>query len=200
MMYEVELRALVDNFEGIKKKLEDLGDKIFENQREVTIFFFNPNKDDFDLRLKLTKDKNIISFKEGISKKARKEIESEVSNPKAIYDLLLESGFKIKMIVGRVKHVYQYKNFNILLNKVLNWGDAVEVETEIKSEEEAEEAEKEIKDFIQKKLGLKNLLSKERMLEMNEEYNNKYDFNSINLDLLIDYVNGKIRLNFDNLE
>jgi len=187
-MYEVELRALVQDFESVKNKLRGITRLVSEDQREVTIFFINPHKEGFDLRLRLQKDKTILSFKEGLSKTARKEIETSIENPKTAYELLIESGFKIRMIVARIKHNYKHEKFNILLNRVLHWGNAVEVEATIENEEHAEQTEKEIAEFIINTLEIPKILPKEKMLEMNNEYNNKIDFEAISIQDLIDYV------------
>ena len=187
-MYEVELRALVQDHESIKNKLREIAQPINENQKEVTIFFINPHKEGFDLRLRLQKNKTILSFKEGLSKTARKELETTIENPKTTYHLLLESGFKIRMIVARIKHNYKHEKFDILLNKVLHWGDAVEVERTIENKEHAEQTEKEIAEFIINTLKIPELLPKEKMLEMNNKYNNEINFDAISIQDLIDYV------------
>jgi predicted adenylyl cyclase CyaB len=190
-MYEIELRSIVDDFASIKSKLDDFAEPIQLEEREITVFFTNPNNDKFDLRLKMTKNKNLLSFKEGLDKTARKEIESDVSNPHSIYSLLLQSGFNIKIIIARVKYRYKYDKFEILLNKVLNWGTAVEVETMVEDEANAEEIKKEIKEFIHTKLGLPNLLSNEELLSRNEKYKQSIKFEDIPFSRLTKYINNE---------
>jgi len=189
-MYEIELRALIKNFEEFKNKLDNIAKVISKDEREVTIYFINEAKEGFDLRLRLKKDTYIISYKESLSKSARKEIESEISNPKAIYDLLIESGFKIRMIVARINYKYIKDNFEILLNRVVDWGDALEVETMIYDKEKVNEAEESIKQFMYGELGITELFTKEQMKKINDIYcsNNKLN---ITVEELIDYVNGK---------
>jgi len=193
-MYEIELRALVDNFDLIKSKLDKF-EKKEADKREATIFFINPHKDDFELRLRLEKGRSYLSFKEGHHKSARKEIELDISNPEAMYRLLLASGFTIKMIVARVKYTYCHKDFEILLNCVINWGDAVEVEKIVENEKDSENVEAEIENFIKEELGLK-LLAKEKLKEMNKEYCEKIDFEKISVLDLLDYVQEKRDINF----
>lgn len=190
-MYEIELRSIVDDFASIKSKLDDFAEPIQLGEREITIFFNNPTNTKFDLRLKMTRNKNILSFKEDLDKTARKEIESEVSNAESIFDLLLQSGFNIKMIVARVKYTYKCDKFEILLNKILNWGDAVEVETLVEDENNAEEIKNEVKEFIHNKLGLPKLLSNEELLSRNEIYKKSIKFEDIPFNRLLKYVNNE---------
>ena len=195
-MYEVELRALVDNFEIIKKKLDESSKRYKNGEKEVTIFFYNPCENHFDLRLRLQKGKTFLSFKESLFKTARKEIESDISDAKAIYEILISSGFKIKMIVARIKYSYIFDKFDILLNRVLNWGDAVEVECTLENETYAEKTQQEIKYFMTSFLGLNKLLAKEEMLKMNEEYINKFNFYKMCIEDLLNYVNDLNEIEF----
>ncbi len=190
-MYEIELRALVDDFDAIKNRLDNFAKPVKFNERETTIFFFNPHQNDFDLRLRLRKDRYFLSFKEGLHKTARKEIESDVSNPHAIYDLLKSAGFKIKLIVARINYAYQYGKFGILLNKITDWGNAIEVEIAAGEDGNSGQIESEIEEFMKSKLGLANLLSKERLNELNDEYMKKINFDIVKIADLLDYVNGK---------
>lgn len=196
-MYEIELRALVDGFDKTREKLDNIAEPVKLNQKEATIFFYNPSQNDFELRLRLRKNKYILSFKEALSKKARKEIESEVSNPEAVYDLLLKSGFKISMIVARVKFNYIYNEFEILLNRIIDWGDAIEVETKSDSDDNVEQIRESIREFMKSKLGIHKFLTRGNLKLMNNEYRSKIDFSSIKLQELIDYVSeAKDDINF----
>lgn len=190
-MYEIELRALVDDFDAVKNRLDKFTKPVSIGEREVTIFFFNPHQNDFDLRLRLRKDRYFLSFKEGSHKTARKEIESDVSNPHAVYDLLKSAGFKIKLVVARINYAYQYGKFEILLNKITDWGNAIEVEKIIDEDTNSAQIESEIREFMESKIGLAKLLSKERLNELNEEYMKKIDFDEIKMDDLLDYANGR---------
>lgn len=190
-MYEIELRALVDDFEAVKNRLDKFAKPVRLGEREATIFFFNPHQKDFDLRLRMRKNKCFLSFKEGSHKAARKEIESDVSNPAGMYEMLKTAGFKIKLIVARINYAYQYGKFGILLNKITDWGNAIEVETVVDEDSNSGQIESEIKEFMESRLGLANLLSKERLDELNEEYRKKIDFDKIKMDDLLDYVNGR---------
>ena len=96
------------------------------------------------------------------------------------------------MIVARIKYNYQNKNLNILLNRVINWGDAVEVEAEVEEDTESEKIKGEIEQFITQNLGLKSLLSKEKLKEMNEEYIRRLDFSKIKIKDIISYVKGDL--------
>ncbi|MFH1591867.1 MAG: hypothetical protein ABIB47_00675 [Candidatus Woesearchaeota archaeon] len=190
-MYEVEIRALVKDFDDVKKKLDGFATPTSPSAREVTIFFFNPYNDNYDIRLILRKNKFILGYKEKLSKKARKEIESDISNPDAIYDLLTHSGFEIRMIVARVKYLYQYENYKILLNRIIDWGDAIEVEILIEEEKDVDIIEKNIKNFMLSKLEISELLENHTLQSMNGDYCKKINFNNILLKDLLDYVYGK---------
>lgn len=189
-MYEVELRALVNDFEGMKARLASLAKPSRLDEREVTVFFSNPQNDAFDLRLRLRKHKYLLNFKEGLAKTARKEIESGISDPHAIYELLLLTGFKIRMIIARVKNTYVLGKFEILLNSIIDWGDAIEVETMINDQRLAEPTRSEIEKFMHDNLGITQLLSKDDLTAMNNRYGARIDFTKIPFDSLLDYVNG----------
>ncbi len=190
-MYEIELRALVDDFEAVKNKLDSFAKPIKSNEKEATIFFFNPHQKDFDLRLRLRKERCFLSFKEGSHKAARMEIESDISNPAGMYKMLKMAGFKIKLIVARINYAYKYGKFEILLNKIADWGNAIEVEIAADEDGNSGQIESEIKEFMKSKLGLADLLSKEKLDELNEDYRKKIDFNKIKIVDLLDYVNGR---------
>ncbi len=190
-MYEIELRALVDDFDAVKSRLDSLARPVRIGEKEATVFFFNPHQKDFDLRLRMRKNRCFLSFKEGLHKTARKEVESDVSNPHAVYDMLKRAGFKIKFIIARINYAYQYDKFEILLNKITDWGNAIEVETAIDEDNNSGQIESEIKEFMESKLELSNLLSKEKLNELNEEYMKKIDFEAVMIGDLLDYVNGK---------
>ncbi len=190
-MYEVESRALVNSFDKMREKLDSFAKKKESDVREVTVFLFNPHKDDFELRLRLQKERAFLNFKESLNKIGRKEIESNVSDPVAIYDLLLHSGFKVKQIIARTKYTYLHDKFEILLNRIVDWGDAMEVETIVNNETQAEQASADIKEFMNSILGVPELLSKERLKELNAQYQNKVDFEKIHMQDLLDYVNEK---------
>lgn len=190
-MYEIELRALVDDFNAIKSRLDSFARQVRIGEKEATVFFFNPHQKDFDLRLRMRKNRCFLSFKEGLHKTARKEVESDISSPHAIYDMLKRAGFKIKFIIARINYAYQYGKFEILLNKITDWGNAIEVETVVDEDNNSGQIESEIKEFMKSKIGLTDLLSKERLNELNEEYMKKIDFEAVRIGDLLDYVNGK---------
>lgn len=189
-MYEIELRTLIDDFGGIKKKLDNLAKPVELGEREVTVFFCNPHQRDFDLRLKINKNRYFLSFKEGSHKTARKEYESDISNPHAVYDLLLKSGFRIKLIVPRVKYTYEYEKFEILLNKIIGLGVGVEVETTVEERGKVDKIKGEIRDFMNSKLGLTRLIDTKEMERMNRKYGKKMNFENVSVKDMLDYVEG----------
>ncbi len=193
-MYEVEVRTLVKDFDSFKGKLDSSFEPVKLNQREVTIFFFNPNKDNFDLRLKLRKNRKFLSFKETLPDSAKKEIESDITNPEGIYNLLLKSGFEIKMIIPRVKYTYKHGKFEILLNKIVHDLPVlplIEVETTVEDKRDADKAENEIRDFMENELGLKNLLNDGKLKKINDSYMKQMEFDSFSIESLLDFVHEK---------
>jgi len=192
-MYEVELRTLLEDFDSAKEKLDFFAKPVRLNEREVTIFFHNPQKDDFDLRLKLRKNRNFLSFKELSPGNTKKEFESDVSDPGAVYEMLLKSGFKIRMIIPRVKYTYKHGKFEILLNRIIHNIPVlplIEVETVIDEKGDTKKIEQEIRDFMKNKLNLKNLLDDEKLGEINQE-GREMNFDSVSMGDLLDFVSHK---------
>ncbi|KKQ94783.1 MAG: hypothetical protein UT66_C0028G0013 [candidate division CPR2 bacterium GW2011_GWC1_39_9] len=191
-MYEIELRALINDFAAIKKKLDSFASLVKDGEREATIFLSNPHKKDFDLRLKFKKDKYFLSFKSDPSKNVRKEIESDISDPEAIYEMLINSGFETQLIVARINYLYNYGGYDILLNEIIDWGNAIEVEKMVDGKEDTEKVEKEMKEFMNRQLDIKELLNREELVRLNGIYKNKADFDKIKADDLIAFVSGEI--------
>ncbi|MBW3003217.1 CYTH domain-containing protein [Candidatus Woesearchaeota archaeon] len=189
-MYEVELRGLVDDFNNVKERIESFAKPLALGQREATFFFHNPEKDDFHIRLRIRKDECVLSFKEQADLEVRKEVETKVSNPEAVYDLLKLSGFKIKYIFARVTYKYIHDKFEIMLNRVLDWGDAVEVETMVEDDGKVDTIKHEIKEIIEGKLGLP-LLSHDDMKKRIDEFTAKVDLDTIKVEDLVKYVEGR---------
>lgn len=196
-MYEVELRSLIKDIKEMQKKIKSFSKTLSENEREVNIFFINPLKKDFDIKIRLRKNKYFLMYKGSSKNKARIEFESQISDPCAVFNILVESGFQIELAVARIKYTYKYENYEIMLNEVINWGDAVEAEIIIDDNKLAEAAENNVKKFMKSKLGITNLLSNSELEILNKIYQKKLLLNKIKMNELMDYVNNKTdKLNF----
>lgn len=196
-MYEVELRSLIKDIKEMQKKIKSFSKTLSENEREVNIFFINPLKKDFDIKIRLRKNKYFLMYKGSSKNKARIEFESQISDPCAVFNILVESGFQIELAVARIKYTYKYENYEIMLNEVINWGDAVEAEIIIDDNKLAEAAENNVKKFMKSKLVITNLLSNSELEILNKIYQKKLLLNKIKMNELMDYVNNKTdKLNF----
>lgn len=154
-MIEVEVKAQVDDFEGLKKKLNLLGAKRIEIQRQEDTYFNAPHRDfaktDEALRLRQTNTKNnskiYMTYKgskmDDLSK-TRVEIEVAVDDYLKMYSILENLNFKALPHVIKEREIYQLKEYIISLDTVHNLGKFMEIEKNIGEEESYKEVRDEI--------------------------------------------------------
>jgi len=132
---EIEVKAKVKDFKKIKRQLKKLGAKKIKSQNQVDNYYlpfgcrFNKkgrrllrtryNKKTKKMRLEAHRYQDNLSGY---------EFETEISDKKMMENILKELKFKKVVTVEKNRQTYKYKNINIVLDKVKNLGNFVEVE------------------------------------------------------------------------
>lgn len=163
---EVELRSLVSDIEEIKKNLEKKGIK---NLRKVYLYDIyycakNINKlkevemnniGSYSLRLRKMKEgdkrEKIYLNTKTITKKgdhnAWEEHETQVSNFNEMQEILKMIGFKYFFKLEKNRFYYKYKDLNIFLDEINDFGACIEVE-KIVAKGNEDNAKLNIKNFL----------------------------------------------------
>ena len=124
-MIEVEVKAKIDSFEEMEKRLENLGALKSKKEFQEDIYFASPIVDfaqtDEALRIRTTNNNIFITYKgPKLNKdaKTRKEVEMSIESAGKAKDIFEEIGFKEVRTVRKNRQYYTYENFEISLDDV----------------------------------------------------------------------------------
>ncbi len=177
-MIEVEVKAHVNDFEDVKKKLNEIGAEKIKIEHQKDTYFNNPPYRDFEksdeaLRIRNTtinngKSQIILTYKgpklDDVSK-TRKEIEVSVEDSENTGLILENLGFKPAANVEKDRTTYLFNEFIVSLDKVHKVGNFVEIEKEMAEDEDFKEALENIFK-IYKKLGIEEGFERRSYLEL----------------------------------
>ncbi len=177
-MIEVEVKAHVNDFNSMKKKLNEIGAEKIKMEHQKDTYFNNPSYRDFEksdeaLRIRSTiinreESQTILTYKgpklDDVSK-TRKEIEVSVDDSKNTGLILENLGFKPAADVEKDRTTYLFNEFIISLDKVHNVGNFVEIEKEMTEDENFKETLDKIFE-IYKKLGIEEGFERRSYLEL----------------------------------
>jgi adenylate cyclase class 2 len=177
-LIEVEVKAHVSDFEGVKKKLSEIGaERIGEEHQEDT-YFNAPHKDfaktDEALRIREIQEgdtkKIVLTYKgaklDGRSK-TREEIEVDVLDSEKMAVILEKIGFKAAAAVKKDRINYAFKDSTVSLDDVQGIGKFVEIEKQAPEGENFKDALDEI--FrIYKQIGIEEGFERRSYLELLE--------------------------------
>lgn len=177
-MIEVEVKAKIDSFEEMEKKLEKIGAIKTKKEFQEDIYFNSPvvdfAKTDEALRIRTTKENdktNIFITYKGpkidSQSKTRKEIEMGIDDSKKCADIFEEIGFEKVRTVRKNRQYYEYENFEISLDDVEELDPYMEIETGLKDGEDYSEAQDEIFKLFEK-LGITDGFERTSYLELLE--------------------------------
>ena len=177
-MIEVEVKAKIDSFEEMEKKLEKIGAIKTKKEFQEDIYFNSPVVDfaqtDEALRIRTTKENdntNIFITYKGpkidSQSKTRKEIEMGIDDSKKCADIFEEIGFEKVRTVRKNRQYYEYENFEISLDDVEELDPYMEIETGLKDGEDYSEAQDEIFKLFEK-LGITDGFERTSYLELLE--------------------------------
>ena len=175
-MIEVEVKAIVKDFEDVRKKLTQIGAVKIKTEHQSDVYYNAPHKDfgetDEALRIRQIpengKTRAILTYKgtklDNVSK-SRKEIEVDVSDAENTALILENLDFRKAASVTKNRDIYHINEFIVTLDTVQNVGTYVEIETGAKEDEDTSESIRKIYD-IYKQLGIEEGFERRSYLEL----------------------------------
>lgn len=176
-MIEVEVKAKINSFEEMKKKLETLGAEKTKTEFQEDIYFASPivdfAKTDEALRIRTTDNNTFITYKGpklNDEAKTRKEVEMTIESSEKAKDIFEEIGFRKVRTVRKNRQYYRYENFEISLDDVEGLSPYMEIEIEVSEGEDYSEAQNKIFELF-KKLGITDGFERTSYMELLENLN-----------------------------
>lgn len=162
MNIEVEIKIKINNFRGIKNKLQKYG-KPVKLIKQIDEYYIPCHRDFFKqkpfpvewLRIRTNPDRTIFEYDKSINKNANgeqeyaEEYETEVSCPDELRKILKFLDFKKVIIVEKKREIWNCGNLEICLDKVKDLGFFIETEA-IGNFKNSKEAKKACHDFLNK--------------------------------------------------
>ncbi|WP_292601450.1 class IV adenylate cyclase [Methanobrevibacter sp. UBA212] len=156
-MIEVEVKARIDSFEEMEKRLKDLGAVKTKDEFQEDIYFASPIVDfaetDEALRIRTTNNDTFITYKgPKLNEKAktRKEVEMTIESAAKASDIFTEIGFTPARTVRKSRQYYRYENFEISLDDVEGLPPYMEIEIALSDSEDYTEAQNRIFKLFEK--------------------------------------------------
>ena len=156
-MIEVEVKAKIDSFEEMEKRLENLGAIKSKKEFQEDIYFASPIVDfaqtDEALRIRTTNNNIFITYKgPKLNKdaKTRKEVEMSIESAGKAKDIFEEIGFKEVRTVRKNRQYYTYENFEISLDDVEGLNPYMEIEISLEDGNDYDDAQKSIFELFEK--------------------------------------------------
>ena len=156
-MIEVEVKAKIDSFEEMEKRLENLGALKSKKEFQEDIYFASPIVDfaqtDEALRIRTTNNNIFITYKgPKLNKdaKTRKEVEMSIESAGKAKDIFEEIGFKEVRTVRKNRQYYTYENFEISLDDVEGLNHYMEIEISLEDGNDYDDAQKSIFELFEK--------------------------------------------------
>ena len=178
-MIEVEAKAKIENFDDMKKKLENLGAIKSKKEFQEDIYFNSPIVDfantDEALRIRTTEEnekKNIFITYKGpkidSKSKTREEIEIKIEDSEKCSKIFQHLGFTKVRAVRKNRQYYAYKNFEISLDDVEGLEPYMEIEISLEDGNDYSEAQEKIFELFSK-LGINDGFERTSYLELLEK-------------------------------
>ncbi len=159
MNIEVEIRAKVDDFNGIKKSLDKIGGNFIKSENQIDKIFGAARFLDSEhkiieggivARIREIDRKSTLEFKEILREKGGIELNCPMASIEIGEKMLKKLDFEEAFTVKKNREIYSYNGFTICLDKVEQLGNFIEIEKEITSEEKIEGTRKECLDLLEK--------------------------------------------------
>ena len=177
-MIEVEVKAKIDSFEDMKKRLNELGALKSKNEFQEDMYFNSPvvdfAKTDEALRIRTTKENdksNIFITYKGPkideNSKTRKEIEMGIDDSEKCAGIFEAIGFERVRAVRKNRQYYTYENFEISLDDVEGLEPYMEIEIALEDNSDYDDAQKSIFELFEK-LGITDGFERTSYLELLE--------------------------------
>lgn len=178
-MIEVEVKAKIDSFEEMEKRLENLGAIKSKKEFQEDIYFASPIVDfaqtDEALRIRTTNNNIFITYKgPKLNKdaKTRKEVEMSIESAGKAKDIFEEIGFKEVRTVRKNRQYYTYENFEISLDDVEGLDPYMEIEIALEDGSDYDDAQNKIFELFEK-LGVTDGFERTSYMELLENLNNE---------------------------
>ena len=155
-MIEVEVRAKVDSFRGLRQALGEKARFMGSTHQSDTIFG-HPNFLDSEnkvveggliSRIRESGDRKVLEFKEIRREGGALELKHEVTDPAKIREFLEKLGFREAFTINKVRETYLYRDVLVCLDTVEKLGQFIEVEKVVAGEQQAGETWKECLDVL----------------------------------------------------
>jgi adenylate cyclase class 2 len=178
-MIEVEVKAKIDNFQDMEKKLENLGAIKSKKEFQEDIYFNSPivdfAKTDEALRIRTTienDNENIFITYKGpkidSKSKTREEIEISIEDSEKCSMIFQHLGFTKVRAVKKNRQYYTYKNFEISLDDIEGLDPYMEIEIALEYGSDYNNAQDEIFKLFSK-LGVDDGFERTSYLELLEK-------------------------------
>ena len=178
-MIEVEVKAKIENFQDMEKKLEKLGAIKSKKEFQEDIYFNSPivdfAKTDEALRIRTTKENDntniFITYKGpkiNSESKTRKEIEIKIEDSAKCSEIFQHLGFEKVRAVKKNRQYYTYENFEISLDDVEGLNPYMEIEIALEDGSDYSEAQDKIFELF-KELGITDGFERTSYLELLEK-------------------------------
>ena len=178
-MIEVEVKARINSFEEMEKRLKDLGAVKTKDEFQEDIYFQSPivdfAKTDEALRIRTTNNDTFITYKgPKLNEKAktRKEVEMSIESASKASDIFTEIGFAPARTVRKSRQYYQYENFEISLDDVEGLPPYMEIEIALSDSDDYTEAQNRIFELFEK-LSITDGFERTSYMELLENLNNE---------------------------
>ncbi|WP_407423991.1 class IV adenylate cyclase [Methanobrevibacter sp.] len=177
-MIEVEVKARIDSFEDIEKRLNELGALKTKKEFQEDIYFNSPvvdfAKTDEALRIRTTikegNERIFITYKgPKIDKKSktRKEIEMGIDDSEKCAGIFEAIGFERVRAVRKNRQYFSYENFEISLDDVEGLDPYMEIEIALEDGSDYSDAQNSIFELFSK-LGIEDGFERTSYLELLE--------------------------------
>ncbi len=156
-MIEIEVKARVEDPEGIEKMIIALGATPAGIENQTDIYYNAPHRDfgktDEALRIRVQDRKTILTYKgsklDKVSK-TRKEFNVEINDADSMKNILASLGFFPVATVTKKRKNYRFGEFFISIDEVQNLGNFIEIEMNSEDSGKYQEKVESIFNFIEK--------------------------------------------------
>lgn len=173
-MIEVEVKARINSFKEMEKRLENISASKTKEEFQEDIYFASPivdfAKTDEALRIRTTNNDTFITYKGpklNDKAKTRKEVEMSIESSQKASEIFTQIGFKPVRTVRKNRKYYNFENFEISLDDVEGLPPYMEIEIALKDGEDYSEAQDKIFKLFEK-LGIKEGFERTSYMELLE--------------------------------
>lgn len=133
MKIENEVKYQIKNVSKIKENLSSLNFSLIENIHQEDYYFSPPHKNFFGtkkyyLRLRRNDSEGIFAYHVVLNNLQTKEWEIKIDDFKTLLTILKLLDFKIDCIIKKDRLIYKKKDIKIMIDKVKELGNFVEIE------------------------------------------------------------------------